>query len=75
MALNEDTAKRLFKKLNDLQRQIEEIQNELLVEMDSEELTPEEIAEIKAIRKENDYRTLTEWARDGIEYQLDVSKD
>lgn len=75
VALNEDTAKRLFKKLNDLQRQIEEIQNELLVEMDSEELTPEEIAEIKAIRKENDYRTLTEWARDGIEYQLDVSKD
>lgn len=75
MALNEDTAKRLFKKLNDLQRQIEEIQNELLVEMDSEELTPEEIAEIKAIKEENDYRTLSEWAKDGIGYQLDVEKD
>lgn len=75
MALNEDTAKRLFKKLNDLQRQIEEIQNELLVEMDSEELTPEEIAEIKAIKEENDYHTLSEWAKDGIGYQLDVEKD
>lgn len=75
VALNEDTAKRLFKKLNDLQKQIEEIQNELLVEMDSEELTPEEMAEIKAIKEENDYRTLTEWARDGLEYQLDVEKD
>ena len=75
MALNEDTAKRLFKKLNDLQRQIEEIQNELLVEMDSEELTPEELAEIKAIKEENDYRTLSEWAKDGIGYQLDVEKD
>lgn len=75
MALNEDTAKRLFKKLNDLQRQIEEIQNELLVEMDSEELTPEEIAEIKAIREDNDYRTLSEWVKDGLGYQLDASED
>ena len=62
MALNKKTVERLLNKLDDLQKQIESIHNELLIELDGDEndfeLTEEEIAEIKAIRKVNDYRTL-----------------
>ncbi len=62
MALNKETIERLINKLGDLQRQIDAIHNELLVELDKEEeLSADEIAEIKAIREENDYRTLEEW--------------
>lgn len=62
MALNKETIERLINKLGDLQRQIDAIHNELLVELDKEEeLSAEEVAEIKAIREENDYRTLEEW--------------
>lgn len=59
MALNKETIERLINKLGDLQKQIEAIHNELLIELDKEEeLTEEEVAEIKSIREENDYRTL-----------------
>ena len=75
MALSESAAKRLFDKLKDLQRQMEEIQNELLIEMYNDELSPEEIIEIKAIREEDDYRTLKEWGKEGLGFQLDVEKD
>ena len=55
MALNKKTVERLLNKLDDLQKQIESIHNELLIELDGDEndfeLTEEEIAEIKAIRK------------------------
>lgn len=62
MALNKETIERLINKLGNLQRQIDAIHNELLVELDKEEeLSAEEIAEIKAIREENNYRTLEEW--------------
>lgn len=62
MALNKETIERLINKLGDLQKQIEAIHNELLIELDKEEkLSADEIAEIKAIREENDYRTLEEW--------------
>lgn len=62
MALNKETIERLINKLGDLQKQIEAIHNELLIELDKEEeLTEEEVAEIKSIKEENDYRTLEEW--------------
>ena len=74
MALNKKTVERLLNKLDDLQKQIESIHNELLIELDRDEdeddieMTDEEIAEIKAIRKENDYRTLEDWkAANGLE--------
>lgn len=72
MALNKKTVERLLNKLDDLQKQIESIHNELLIELDGDEndfeLTEEEIAEIKAIRKVNDYRTLEDWeAANGLE--------
>ena len=72
MALNKKTVERLLNKLDDLQKQIELIHNELLIELDGDEddfeLTEEEIAEIKAIKKENDYRTLEDWeAANGLE--------
>lgn len=61
MALNESTIHKLLNKLNDLQKQIEAIHNELLMELDSDELSAAEHSEVEAIRKENDYRTLYEW--------------
>lgn len=70
MALNRDVAKRLLNKLDGLQKQIEEIHNELLIELDRDEddleLTDKERAEIEAIRKENDYRTLDDWEKEEI---------
>lgn len=70
MALNKEIVERLLNKLDDLQKQIESIHNELLIELDRDEdeddieMTDEEIAEIKAIREENDYRTLEEWRKE-----------
>lgn len=65
MALNREVAKKLLNRLDDLQKQIEEIHNELLIELDKDEddleMTEAERTEIEAIRKENDYRTLDEW--------------
>lgn len=76
MALDKKTIERLIDKLGDLQRQIESIHHELLTELDrEEELSEEEVAEIKAIREEDDYRTLEEWGKAGLGYQLDVSED
>lgn len=70
MALNRDVAKRLLNKLDGLQKQIEEIHNELLIELDRDEddleLTDKERVEIEAIRKENDYRTLDDWEKEEI---------
>lgn len=70
MALNKEIVERLLNKLDDLQKQIESIHNELLIELDRDEdeddieMTDEEIAEIKAIREKNDYRTLEEWRKE-----------
>ena len=70
MALNKEIVERLLNKLDDLQKQIESIHNELLIELDRDEdeddieMTDEEIAEIKAIREENDYRTIEEWRKE-----------
>lgn len=65
MALNKSTVERLLNKLDSLQKQIEDIHNELILELDrnwdGNELTDEEIVEIEAIREEGDYRTLEDW--------------
>lgn len=67
MALNKDTIERLIGKLGDLQKQIESIHQELLVELDKEEeLSEEEIVKIKTIREENKYHTLEEWRERGL---------
>lgn len=62
MALNREVAERLLTKLEDLQKQIDVIHCELVDSMDNDELSQEELHEVKAIRKENDYRTLEEWS-------------
>lgn len=70
MALNRDVAKKLLNKLDDLQKQIEAIHNELLIELDKDEddleMTDAERAEIEAIRKENDYQTIEEWEKEDL---------
>lgn len=52
--------KRLLKQLDDIQKQIDEIHQELLID---NELSESEKKEIEAIRKENDYRTFDEWEK------------
>lgn len=64
MALNEEVVHKLFNKLQGLQKQIEDIQNELMWEINNDRLSMAEIAEVEAIRKEGDYRSLDEWMKD-----------
>lgn len=67
MALDENVAKRLLNRLDNLQKEIESIHRDLMFEIESDRLSKEEIGDIKAIREENDYRTLNEWEKeDGI---------
>ena len=54
----------LLNQLDAVQQQINAIHNELLTELGSDELTAAERAEIDAIRKENDFRTLDEWEKE-----------
>lgn len=50
---------RLLQQLDSIQKQIDEIHQELLLE-----LSEKEKAEIEKIRKENDYRTFDEWEKE-----------
>lgn len=48
---------KLLKRLDSIQREIEEIHQELLIGLNEE-------AEVKAIKEENDFRTLEEWEKE-----------
>lgn len=48
---------KLLKRLNTIQKEIEEIHQELLIGLDEE-------AEAKAIKEEDDFRTLEEWEKE-----------
>lgn len=48
---------KLLKRLNTIQKEIEEIHQELLIGLDEE-------AEVKAIKEEDDFRTLEEWEKE-----------
>lgn len=63
MALSKETVERLLNRLGDLQKEIEAIHAELLAGLDDDVLSEKEVAEIKAIREEDDYRTLDEWSK------------
>ncbi len=49
--------KRLLERLDSIQKEIEEIHQELLIGLNEE-------AEVKAIKEENDFRTLEEWEKE-----------
>lgn len=49
--------KRLLERLNNIQKEIEEIHQQLLIGLDEE-------AEVKAIKEEDDFRTLEEWQKE-----------
>lgn len=49
--------KRLLERLDNIQKEIEEIHQQLLIGLDEE-------AEVKAIKKEDDFRTLEEWQKE-----------
>lgn len=48
--------KRLLERLDNIQKEIEEIHQQLLIGLDEE-------AEVKAIKEEDDFRTLEEWQK------------
>lgn len=48
---------KLIKRLDEIQKEIDEIHQELLIDYEEE-------MEIKAIKEENDFRTLDEWELD-----------
>lgn len=54
---------KLLRRLDNIQKEINEIHQELLIEYEAEELSPAEQAEIEAIQKENEYKTLEEWQK------------
>lgn len=64
MAINKEQYERLIKRLDAIQAEIEEIHQELLIGLESEDLTEDEQKEIKAIQKENDFRTIEEWQKE-----------
>lgn len=64
MALDKKVAEKLLNRLDNLQKEIESIHRDLMFEMESDRLNKEEIEEIEAIRKEDDYRTLDEWEKE-----------
>lgn len=65
MALNETAVKALLNRLDAIQKEINEIHQQLLFELDNDnELTAAETAEIKDIIKQNDFRTFDEWEKE-----------
>lgn len=65
MAINETTVKALLNRLDAIQKEINEIHQQLLLELDNDnELTAAETAEIKDIIKQNDFRTFDEWEKE-----------
>lgn len=64
MAINKEQYERLLRRLDAIQNEIEEIHQELLVQINDDELTESERSEIKAIQKEDDFRTIEEWKKE-----------
>lgn len=64
MSLNENTVKTLLNRLETIQKEINEIHQQLLIELNSDELTATETVEIKEIIKQNDFRTFQEWEKE-----------
>lgn len=60
--INKQKYERLLQQLDSIQKQIDEIHQELLIESDA--LSEKEKTEIEKIRKENDYRTFDEWEKE-----------
>lgn len=59
--LNQKAVEKLLHRLDSIQKEIEAIHQQLLLELDSDTLTAAEREEIELIRKENDYRTFDAW--------------
>jgi hypothetical protein len=64
MAINKEQYERLLRRLDAIQNEIEEIHQELLLQLNDDELSDSERSEIKAIQKENDFRTIEEWQKE-----------
>lgn len=64
MAINKEQYERLLRRLDAIQEEIEEIHQELLLQFNDDELSESERSEIKAIQKENDFRTIEEWQKE-----------
>ena len=61
--LNKKAVETLLNRLDSIQKEIEQIHQQLLLELDSEELTAAERAEIEQIRNQGEYKTFDEWEK------------
>lgn len=59
--LNKKAVETLLNRLDSIQKEIEQIHQQLLLELDSDELTAAERAEIELIRNQGEYKTFNEW--------------
>ena len=59
--INKQHYESLLRRLDAVQKEINDIHNELLIEL---EMSDSERSEIEAIQKENDYRTFEEWEKE-----------
>lgn len=61
--LNKKAVETLLNRLDSIQKEIEQIHQQLLLELDSDELTAAERAEIEQIRNQGEYKTFDEWEK------------
>lgn len=64
MAINDTAVKALLNRLDAIQKEINAIHQQLLFELDSDELSAAEKAEIENIRRENNFKTFDEWEKE-----------
>lgn len=62
--IDKNRLNRILKRLDDVQKEIDNIHAELLTELNTDELTAAERAEIENIRSENEYKTFDDWEKE-----------
>ena len=62
--IDKNRLNKILKRLDDVQKEIDNIHAELLTELNTDELTAAERAEIENIRSENEYKTFDDWEKE-----------
>jgi hypothetical protein len=62
--IDKNRLNRILKRLDDVQKEIDNIHAELLTELNTDELTAAERAEVENIRSENEYKTFDDWEKE-----------
>lgn len=62
--IDKNRLNKILKRLDDVQKEIDNIHAELLTELNTDELTAAERAEVENIRSENEYKTFDDWEKE-----------